>query len=183
MTKINHKSIYWYGNKASEYAIKNGHLDYATFSKAFNKVLNNEIINDPDIGWDFLQLCGWEDNTDEIEDLEKEIESISEDISIVEKKIDQAEGEQLADLECELDSLEDEKKALRDQLHELEESGNTPEIFQWYIVDRQGAELLEEVDEPLWYNEKLDIYLWGVTHWGTSWDYVLMDQIEIPRIE
>ena len=23
------------------------------------------------------------------------------------------------------------------------------------------------------YNETLDIWLWGVTHYGTSWDYVL----------
>ena len=24
-------------------------------------------------------------------------------------------------------------------------------------------------------NEKLDIYIWAVTHFGTSWDYVLTD--------
>ena len=25
------------------------------------------------------------------------------------------------------------------------------------------------------YNEQLDMYLWGITHFGTSWDYVLTD--------
>ena len=50
------------------------------------------------------------------------------------------------------------------------------EIYQWYIVSDGGAELLQVwTDEVLYYHEELDIYLWGVTHWGTSWDYVLTD--------
>lgn len=50
------------------------------------------------------------------------------------------------------------------------------EVFQWYIVSNSGAELLQSwTDEILCYHEELDIYLWGVTHWGTSWDYVLTD--------
>lgn len=47
------------------------------------------------------------------------------------------------------------------------------EVFQWYIVDDEGARLLHEINEIVYYNEKLDMYLWGVTHYGTSWDYVL----------
>jgi hypothetical protein len=27
----------------------------------------------------------------------------------------------------------------------------------------------------VFYNEKLDIYVWGITHFGTAWDYVLTD--------
>lgn len=30
-------------------------------------------------------------------------------------------------------------------------------------------------DDPLFYNEKLDMYVWGITHFGTSWKYVLTD--------
>ena len=30
-----------------------------------------------------------------------------------------------------------------------------------------------DTDEILYENEELGITLWGVTHWGTSWDYVL----------
>ena len=37
-------SEYFCGNKASDYAIQNGYLDYATLAKAFDAVLNNEII-------------------------------------------------------------------------------------------------------------------------------------------
>ena len=50
------------------------------------------------------------------------------------------------------------------------------EIFQYYIIDERGAEILQDyTDEIVFYNEKLDMYVWGVTHWGTSWDHVLTD--------
>ena len=50
------------------------------------------------------------------------------------------------------------------------------DIYQYYIISEYGYEFLEEhTDEIVFYNEKLDIYLWGVTHFGTSWDYVLTD--------
>jgi hypothetical protein len=50
-----------------------------------------------------------------------------------------------------------------------------PDIYQTYIVDSRGAEILKEADEILYYNDELDMYCWGVTHFGTSWDYVLTD--------
>lgn len=56
-----------------------------------------------------------------------------------------------------------------------QEQEYTPEIFQFYIVDDNGAEILQEINEIVFYNSALDVYLWGVTHWGTSWDYVLTD--------
>ena len=50
------------------------------------------------------------------------------------------------------------------------------EIFQYYIIDNNGARILKEyTDELVYYNEELDMYIWGVTHFGTSWDYVLTD--------
>jgi hypothetical protein len=53
------------------------------------------------------------------------------------------------------------------------------EVFQWFIVDDWGARLLQqETNEIVYYNETLDMYLWGVTHYGTSWNYVLTN-IEI----
>ena len=59
-----------------------------------------------------------------------------------------------------------------------------PEIFQWYIVDYNGAKILQEVGEIVYYNDELDMYVWGVTHYGTSWDYVLTDiKIELDNKE
>ena len=50
------------------------------------------------------------------------------------------------------------------------------EIFQYYIISDRGYEILSEfTNEIVFYNEELDMYVWGVCHYGTSWDYVLTD--------
>lgn len=47
-------------------------------------------------------------------------------------------------------------------------------ISQDYIISKQGFKFLRDyTDEIVFYNETLDIYVWGVTHYGTAWDYVL----------
>lgn len=47
-------------------------------------------------------------------------------------------------------------------------------IMSDYIISKRGYEFLKEhTDEIVFYNENLELYIWGVTHWGTSWDYVL----------
>ena len=62
-----------------------------------------------------------------------------------------------------------------------EENDTYIEIYQYYIISSSGAKLLEWwTDEIVFYNEKLDMYVWGVTHWGTGWDYVLTD-IKVER--
>jgi hypothetical protein len=53
-----------------------------------------------------------------------------------------------------------------------EENDEYTEIYQYYIIDPGTAERLKEhTDEIIFYVEKLDIYVLGVTHWGTGWDY------------
>lgn len=50
------------------------------------------------------------------------------------------------------------------------------DIFQEYIISEYGYKFLAEyTDEIVFYNDTLDLYIWGVTHIGTSWDYVLTD--------
>ena len=57
-----------------------------------------------------------------------------------------------------------------------DEDVDFPEIFQYYIVSDAGAELIKEyTDDPLFYVPDLYIYVWGITHYGTSWEYVLTD--------
>lgn len=56
----------------------------------------------------------------------------------------------------------------------LDEDGNSTEIFQFYIISESGAEILQYwTDEIIFYNEELNLYVWGVTHYGTAWNYVL----------
>jgi hypothetical protein len=59
---------------------------------------------------------------------------------------------------------------------EENEYGDYLEVYQYYIVSDSGARFLEEyTDEIVYYHDELDMYLWGITHFGTSWDYVLTD--------
>ena len=148
---------YYYGNAISEYGVQNGRVDYATLAKAFDCVLNNDIMSFTyDIGsWE--QVSGIIDNTDEIEELEEKRDELEEENENSPSQI----------IENEIDNL-------NDQIEELErEQNDDKEVFQWFIVDDWGSRLLQEVNEIVYYNETLDMHLWGVTHYGTSWNYVL----------
>lgn len=147
---------YFYGNEISEYGQKNGYVDYATLAKAFDAVLNNNIIQVTyEVGY-WEQESGFVDNTEEIEELQEKIEELM--------------------LENEDDEHTEELEELQDRINELEEEQDyTDDIFQYYIVSDNGAEILKEINEIVFYNEVLDMYVWGVTHYGTSWSYVLTD--------
>ena len=57
------------------------------------------------------------------------------------------------------------------------------EVYQYYIITDSGAEFLQEfTDEIVYYHQDLDMYVWGITHFGTSWDYVLTD-IRLKGVE
>lgn len=57
-----------------------------------------------------------------------------------------------------------------------EENDSYYDVYQYFIIDNQGYELLKEyTDEIVYYDSELDVYVWGVTHFGTSWSYVLTD--------
>lgn len=148
---------YYYGNAISDYGIENGRVDYATLARAFDAVLNNDIMSlTYDIGsWE--QVSGTVDNSEEIEELEEKKDELEEENENNPSQI-----------------IENEINEINEQIEELEsEQDDGPEVFQWFIVDGWGARLLQDINEIVYYNEKLDMYLWGVTHYGTSWSYVL----------
>ena len=148
---------YYYGNAISDYGIEYGYVDYATLAKCFDAVLNNDIMSlTYDIGY-WEQVSGIIDNTDEIEELEEKRDELKEENESSPSQI-----------------IENEINEINDKIEDLErEQNDDPEVYQWYIVDYWGAKLLQEIDQIVYYNETLDMYLWGVTHYGTSWDYVL----------
>lgn len=144
---------YFNGAKISDYGIEHGRVDYATLVKNIDIVMCNDFLNQTyDIGF-WEQISGTVDNSDQIEELEEQIEEL--------------EGRS---------GVEDQIEELENQIEELrEEEERYPDVFQWFITDHAGAEVLELNNEIIYYNETLGLYLWGVTHWGTSWDYVLTD--------
>lgn len=159
---------YFYGNEISEYGQEHGYVDYATLAKAFDAVLNNDIIEKTyDIGY-WEQESGTIDHTEEIEELQDDINSLEYEIADLE------ENEE--DNEEKIEELKNKIAELEEKIEELEEEQDyTDEIYQYYIVSDNGARLLEEINEIVFYNEELDMYVWGVTHYGTSWSYVLTD--------
>ena len=161
---------YFYGNEISEYGQEHGYVDYRTLAKAFDAVLNNEIIQKTyEVGY-WEQESGFVDHTEEIEALQEEIDNIQNDID---EMIDADES--FEDSEKHL-AMVSKTEELQEKIDELEEEqDSTDEIYQYYIVSDNGAEILKEINEIVFYNEALDMYVWGVTHWGTSWDYVLTD--------
>ena len=154
---------YFYGNEVSEYGQKNGYVDYRTLAKAFDAVMCNDLMQQTDgagLGY-WEQESGFIDNSEQIEELENQIEELED--MITEDSTEEQDEETTAKID-----------ELREQIEELEEEQDRqPDIFQWFIVDNQGAQILDEAGEIVYYNSTLDLYLWGVTHWGTSWDYVL----------
>lgn len=49
-------------------------------------------------------------------------------------------------------------------------------MFQWYIISYPDF-LMEHTDEPVFHDEELDLYVWGITHFGTGWDCVPAPEI------
>ncbi len=165
------KQYYFMGELISEEGIKYNRVDYRTLSKCFDAVLCNDItklfynvLNNEYI--EPYQENGTIDNQEEIEELEEQIEELEE-------QIDNLEEHQQEETE----KLQDKIANLQEQIEELEEQQEQePEIFQYYIISDQGADILKRyTNEIVYYIDYLDIYIWGVTHWGTSWDYVLTD--------
>ena len=57
-----------------------------------------------------------------------------------------------------------------------EENDVYEDIYQYYIISSYGAEILERyTDEIVYYLPAIDMYVWGVTHYGTDWRYVLTE--------
>ena len=135
-----------------------GYVDYGTLAKSFDAVLNNEIMQKTyDIGY-WEQESGFINNVEKIEELQEMIEEFM---------LDNEDGKYTEKLE--------ELQEQIDELYEEAENSYNQDIYQYYIVSDNGAKILKEINEIVFYNEELDMYVWGVTHYGTSWSYVLTD--------
>lgn len=160
--KRTHESKYFYGHTISPYGLENGYLDYRTLSQAFDAVLVNDVAKlfyasvDGEYN-EVEQVNGFIDYCEEIDELNEQISELM---------LDNDEGEHDAEID-----------ELQAQIDELEnEQTYPPEIFQYFIISDNGADILQEyTNDPVYYLPILDCYVWGVTHYGTAWDYVLTD--------
>lgn len=163
---------YFYGNRISDYGIRNGYVDYGTLAKGFDAVMCNEIMRKT--GWEnWEQLSGDVDNSEKIRELWGRIEELNDVLDA------------LSDCGTETGKKEIGQKIvhLQNKIDELELEESSGKIYQYFIVSESGAELLQEIGEIVFYNYDLDMFVWGVTHYGTSWDYVLTNIKIIEREE
>lgn len=180
---------YFYGNEISAYGLENGYVDYAALAKSFDGVLNNSIMEKTcEIGY-WEQESGFIDNSDEIDELQEQLDELEEKYDEFTEEIEELVNEydpyseDSLSIKAKIHAKEKEQAELQDKIAKLEsdiqdleyEQDNSTEIYQYYIVDDNGAEILKNCNEIVFYNEELDMYVWGVTHYGTSWDYVLTD--------
>ena len=154
---------YFYGNEISDYGKKHGYVDYSTLSKAFDSVLNNNIFEKGCQFGDWEQESGTVNYQNEIDELQEKYDNIQE---MLDNETTETSREYL---QKKLDEIQEEIDELTSEME------NPSEVFQWYIISPNGAEILKKINEIVYYHDELDMYLWGVTHWGTSWDYVLTD--------
>lgn len=157
---------YFYGNKVSEYGLEHGYVDYATLAKAFDAVMCDFDALNTAANYDFESEtndeCYYEDSNGNIynyDGAQNRINEIQDEINDLENENENGENDdKISDLENEIETLEEE---------------HYNEIYQYFIVSENGAEILKEAGEIVYYSNTLGLYVWGVTHWGTSWDYVL----------
>ena len=167
---------HFYGNEASDYGKQQGFVDYRTFAKAFDAVMNNSIMQELESAGYYFEPVqdGSSDYSDEIDELREEADDLEAQADDLEAEAD--DEEEADELRAQAEDLRNLATEKRDRADDLEAEQDPPEIFQFFIVDDAGAEIIQEwTDDPLFYCSALDMYIWGVTHWGTSWDYVLTD--------
>ena len=174
---------YFCGNEASDYAKENGFLDYATLAKAFDAVLNNGIIQaTSNIGyWDIENgseeyyedsngnRYTYDEKEEKVEELETKIREYEDTINeVMERDEDYEENHVYIAMNENISRIDEEIETLEDAHYE--------EIFQYFIISDNGAEILKDyTNEIVFYNDVLDMYVWGVTHFGTAWNGVLTD--------
>ena len=180
MTTAKLYSNNWMGEKVSEYGLENGYIDYRCLSNVIgNGVLCNDITKlfHADINGEYNepeQVNGTIDNSEEIEAKQEQIEALEDTLEQLERiDADDRTAEQLSHILY----LYSEIETIKEQIEELErEQDEQPEIYQYYIISDNGADFLHRyTDEIVYYIPVLDIYVWGIAHWGTGWDYVLTD--------
>lgn len=69
-----------------------------------------------------------------------------------------------------IETLSDED---REKVQDAISDADYPDIYQTYVVDNYGAEVLKDYGQTVWFNEDMQLWFWGVHHCGTAWSHVM----------
>lgn len=180
---------YFYGNEISEHGVQHNRVDYAALAKSFDAVLCSYDITklfyrtldgectEPE------QVNGFIDNSYDIDELQEQLDEMQEQLDEMQEQIDEFEIETDDDIkkynsiENDIDELQEQIDEIQEQIDELErEQDEEQEICQYYIISDSGYNILKyHTNEIVYYIDSIGVYVWGVTHYGTNWKYVLTD--------
>ena len=65
---------------------------------------------------------------------------------------------------------------LMDIIDDLDLYNYYDDIYQYYIIDDYSSDLFIKLQYPVFYSNVLNVFVVGITHWGTSWSYILTNQ-------
>lgn len=65
---------------------------------------------------------------------------------------------------------------LMDIIDDLDLYNYYDDIYQYYIIDDHSSDLFIKLQYPVFYSNALNVYVVGITHYGTSWSYILTNQ-------
>ena len=138
---------YFYGNEISEEGVKHNRVDYRALAASFDAVLCNDITK--------LFYSTINNNYNEVEFYNgTDYYYVNEDGDIL--------------------SVSEYEELNEEQQEEYNEEYY--DIYQYYIISERGADILKDyTDEIVYYLPVLDLYVWGVCHFGTMWSGVLTD--------
>lgn len=95
---------------------------------------------------------------------------------LMQERLDAIDEENRAEALKEIEESKDEseKAKLTEELEDIEHTTIMDLcegcIYQTYAITPEGARFLfNHTTEIISYSEKLGLYLWHITHWGTSW--------------
>lgn len=166
---------YYEGREVNSFGAKNHRVDLATFGDVMGGVLNNSIMNKTtELGftWDLVNgsLYTYHDARGNEYD-EAEAQNRIDELDTL---IDEATSD-FDDYDDE--DVSEEVKEWKTDIEYLENPDGEKEIYQYFIISDKAAEILMRDSESqiLFYNSDLDMYIWGVTTYGTSWKMLLTD--------
>lgn len=162
MNYIKEKYTSLFGQDLNEEEVKTQTISYLTLANSFQNIMCNNIINDEYFREELINelYSHYENITKEYttEELFEECECYG----IID------EGTTLADFK---ENEEENKREL------IEEYARNYEAFQFYIVDDGARKWIEAfTDDLVVYSEALELDIWCITHFGTSWSIVPTDR-------
>lgn len=159
---------YFHGTEISSYGLKEGFFDYysaAEIAKAEFIDIHSEEYEDA--CWELYngEDCYYYDSDGHTYDYECCLERIEELKDMI---ANASEGQDISKWEDDIDSL----------TYNCETIG----ICDYMKITEEAAHFMKESgsDEIVYYSKELDMYIWGITHYGISWR-LMLTSIPIPE--